>query len=270
MKKLSILLSALLIGGILTFVSCSKTGQTGPAGQNGANGAPGPILYGSITGNVLMVNQYGVSVTNAYTNGYILLKNSATNATVDSVFANTSGVYTINNIPTGTYNMYAMYTGYGMNETANIVITAETRPYDIKLAEIPDFNVISIADSVWNGKIKRDSGFVYIYGTIAPNDTGARTVLVFIGNTSATSSAPGTYSFTEGEVIPQGTSTYVFTVSLNTFFVNGFINGSPVYLAVYGAANNYTYGDYTNYTYGQTVYTAIGASPVSTGPLSLP
>lgn len=270
MKKLSILASTLLLGGIFIFVSCSKTGPAGPAGQNGATGPAGPLLYGNITGNVIMANQYGAAVTNAYTNGYILLKNSSTNATVDSVFANSSGAYTISNIPTGTYNMYAIYSGYGMSETLNIVITTNTRPYDIKLAAIPNFNVNMAVDSI--GLVKRDTNYAYVSGTIAQDNNGERTILLFVGNTTTTSSSPGSYLFIQTTTVPPGATTYSFAIPLLTIYNNGFTYGNPIYFAVYGAANDYDYGDYTNYTYGQLTYTAISANMVNAAPspLSLP
>lgn len=137
MKKLSILISTIIVAGMLVFVSCTKTGPQGPSG---ANGATGPIIYGTISGNVIMANQYGVAVTNDYTGGYILLKNSTTNATIDSVIANSSGQYAIGNVPTGTYNMECIYAGYGMNLHQNVEVNGNLQ-LDNKIAAIPNFNV---------------------------------------------------------------------------------------------------------------------------------
>jgi hypothetical protein len=274
MKKRTILFVSILITGVLSFTSCTKNGAEGPPGQNGANGTNGTNgtgLYGNITGNVIITNQFGIAVTNDYTAGYIKLVNSTSNAKVDSVVANSSGVYSIDSIPSGTYNMICVYPGYGMSETLNIVMTGGTRPYDIKLAAIPDFNVSTALDSIWNGVIKRDSGYVYIAGTITANDTSARTILVFVGNSSSVSSAPGAYNFVANLTIPPNASTYALTISLNTFYINGLEPNSTAYFAIYGAANNYAYGDYTNYTYGQIVYTAISSSAVTiTTPFIVP
>ncbi len=73
MKKLSILVSTLFIGGILLFSSCSKTGSQGPSGQNGANGSPGPVLTGNISGYVILSDQYGSPVTTNLKSAYVLL-----------------------------------------------------------------------------------------------------------------------------------------------------------------------------------------------------
>ncbi len=270
MKKLSILITSLLVGGIFVFTSCTKTGDQGPAGQNGATGATGPagpVLYGTIDGYVLMSNQYGIAVTNAYAHGYILLKNSTTNAVVDSVIADsTTGAYSMANVPTGTYNMYTMYSGYGLNLRQNLEFTGGTVLVDNKIAAIPTFTITGVSDS-----IRHRTSINYLYGTIAADPNGARTILVFVGSSSSTSANPGSYSFTDNVVIPADSTTFTVQTPLNTFYAAGFASGSTAYFAVYGAANNYTYGDYVDIATGQTVYTAISAAPFGTlGGVRLP
>jgi hypothetical protein len=264
MKKLSILVSALFIAGIFVFVSCSKTGPAGPAGENGATGATGPIIYGTISGNVLMTNIYGVPQTN-YSGGYILLKNAATNATVDSVDANaTTGAFAINNVPTGTYNMYCIYAGYGTNVHQNVEVNGNLQ-VDNKIAAIPTFTVSTASDS-----IRHRTNTNYLYGTITPDAGGARTLLVFIGNTASVSANPGSYVFTANTTIPADSTTFTITTNVDNFYANGFAYGSTAFMAIYGAADNYNYGDYTNYTYGQLYYSAISANPYSTVTITLP
>lgn len=266
MKKSSILFASLVIAGIMALTSCTKTGDQGPAGQNGANGTngatgpAGPILYGIITGNVIMNNEYGVAVTTDYAGGYILLKNSATNVRIDSVIANSStGAFTIDSVPTGTYNMYCFYAGYGENLHQNLEFTGGTLQVDNKIAAIPTFTINTAADS-----IRHRTNTNYLYGTITADPNGARTLLVFIGNSSATSALPGNYVFTDNVVIPADSTTFTITTPVNTFYSNGFAYGSTAYFAIYGAANNYTYGEYTDFANGQVVYTAISAVPYGT------
>jgi hypothetical protein len=261
MKKLSILLASFLTAGIFTLISCTKTGQEGPAGQNGATGATGPagpVLYGTITGSIIMDNIYGVQVTNDYTGGYIVLKNSATNATVDSVIADSAGVYTMSNVPTGSYNMYCVYSGYGVTQHQNLPFVSGTLQVDNKIAGIPTFTVSTAADS-----IRHKTSMNYLYGTITADPNGARTLLVFIGSTSSPTSAPGNYTFTDNVVIPADSTNFTITTPLVNFYANGFAHGSNAYFAIYGAANNYTYGEYTDFANGQTGYTAISANPYS-------
>jgi hypothetical protein len=264
MKKLSIVLSTLFVGGILVFTSCTKTGSQGPAGQNGATGATGatgptgPVIYGNVTGNVIMTNIYGVPQT-AYSGGYILLKNASTSALVDSTLPDAStGAFLISNVPTGTYNMYCIYPGYGMNVHQNVEINGSLQ-VDNKIAQIPTFTVSTASDSV-----RHKNNTNYLYGTIAPDPTGARTVLVFAGSTASTSAAPGTWTLIDNVVVKADSSNFTITTPLINFYGAGFAPGSTVYFAIYGAANNYNYGDYTNYTYGQLIYTAISAAPYGT------
>ncbi|HTB31921.1 MAG TPA: collagen-like protein [Bacteroidia bacterium] len=268
MKKLSIFLSTLFVGGILVFTSCSKTGSTGPAGSTGATGAsgpPGPVLIGNISGNVIMSNEYAAPVTNAYTTGYILLKNATTNATVDSVIASSTGQYNINNVATGTYNMLCIYPGYGLNMHQNVEFTGGTLLVDNKITALPNFNVTTAVDSL--GTSKRNVGNLYIGGTIPADNNGTRTILIFAGTSSSTSSNPSTFSFVTAKTIPQDSTSYNVTIALNTIYTNGFAYGNPVYFAVYGASDNYTYGAFTNFQYAQTVYTAISASAVPVTPV---
>jgi hypothetical protein len=255
MRTRSILLPvSLLVGGVLIFASCTKTGPQGP---QGATGPTGPIQYGTITGSVIMSNQYDAPVTNAYASGYIVLKNSTTNATVDSVFANaTSGVYTINNVATGTYNMECVYPGYGLNLHQNLEFDGGTLQADNKISAIPTFTVSAAQDTV-----RHKTATNYLYGSITADPNGGRTLLIFVGASPATSSAAGTYNFTTTLVIPADSANFTLTTALTTFYANGFTHGNTAYFAIYGASDNYTYGDYTNFTYGQTVYTAISAAP---------
>jgi hypothetical protein len=261
MKKLSILAGVLFIGGIFAFVSCTKTGAQGPAGQNGATGATGPtgpVIYGNITGNVIMTNIYGVPQT-AYSGGYILLKNATTNTLADSVLPDaTTGAFLISSVPTGTYNMYCIYSGYGMNVHQNVEVNGSLQ-VDNKIAQIPTFTVSTVSDS-----IRHKNNTNYLYGTIAPDPVGARTVLIFAGATPSTSAAPGTWSLIDNVVVKADSSNFTITTPLLNFYSAGFAPGSTVYFAVYGAANNYNYGDYTNFTYAQLIYTAISAAPYGT------
>jgi hypothetical protein len=272
MKKLSVLLSTLLVGGILVFVSCSKTGAAGPAGANGAagnTGASGPILTGSIAGTIVLSNQYGAAVTTNLQLANIVLKNSTTGATVDSVYANALGHYTIPNVQTGIYTMLCYYPGYGLNEHQNVAFTGGgTDSINNKLAQIPNFNVTTANDSIGT---KHDGvSTVYIYGNIAADAGGARTIIVFTGSTSTASASPSTYSFVTSKLVPADSSTYTISIPANTFYSNGFAYGSVAYFAVYGASNNYADGDYTNYADGQLVYTAISASAVAAPTVTLP
>ncbi len=275
MKKLSILASTLLLGGIIVFVSCTKTGPQGPSGQNGATGATGatgptgPVIYGTITGNVIMTNIYGAPVTNDYGGGYILLKNATTGIRVDSIVANAAtGAFAIDSVPTGTYNMFCIYSGYGENVHQNVEVNGNLQ-VDNKLSAIPSFNVTTAVDSL--GTTNRDKANLYIGGTIAADGNGERTILVFAGTSSSVASAPGTYSFLIAKTIPQDSTSYNFAIPLNTIYGNGFAYGSNVYFTIYGAANNYNYGDYTNYTYGQFYYSAITSTGVTVAPtITLP
>jgi len=262
MKKLSILASTLLIGGILIFVSCSKTGPAGPAGQNGATGPAGPVLTGNINGYVLLSDQYGITVTTNLKSAYVLLFDAHSGSRMDSVYADSTGFYNINYVQTGTYTMMTKMGGFGNCVHQNVGFTASTLQVDNKLSAIPTFTVTSV-DSI---KYIVKTGAVHIYGKIN-TDPRQRTLLVFVGNSNNVSPNPQDYVFASAQAVGENATTYDIPINFTTFADNGYMSGNTVYFAIFGASNNYTFGSFTDIPTSRTVYTAIANMPFSPPPM---
>ena len=107
MKKSHIFSSLLIISGTLLLNSCSKTGDTGPQGP------AGPAYTGSITGHIDLDNEYGDLQPTAACKSVRVILYNASNKVVDSVNADSTGKYIINNVVTGVYTMAFRDTGYG-------------------------------------------------------------------------------------------------------------------------------------------------------------
>jgi hypothetical protein len=261
MKKLSVLFSALLFGGILVFVSCSKTGSTGPTGAQGVPGAPGPVLTGNINGFVILSDQYGSPVTTNLKSANVLLYDAHTNMRMDSVYADSTGFYNINNVQTGTYTMVTKMGGFGNCVHQNVQFTASTLQTDNKLSAIPTFTVTSV-DSI---KYVVKTGSVTIYGKI-PTDARQRTLLVFVGNSNNVSPNPQDYVFASAQAVGENATTYTVSINFTSFADNGYMSGNTVYFAIFGASNNYTFGSFTDIPTSRTVYTAIANMPFGPPP----
>ena len=262
MKKLSILISSFFVIGIFVFDSCSKTGDAGPTGQTGATGPAGPVLNNTVTGYVFLYDAYGDPVTTGLSTAYALLYNTSTGALVDSITANAAGQYT-GNIQTGTYNLVGKCPGYGISETQNIVFTGGTRNYDIKFAAIPILYVATGYDSIGTNN-------VYIKGTVTTPNPRVTTLLVYVGTTSSVNaSIPSSYSFVVAGTIATNNTRFSIALPLSTIS-DYFAAGSNAYIAIYGAANNYTYGDYTDYASGNLVYTPISVTSFNPGSFIVP
>ncbi len=262
MKKLS---GYLLIAGILAFTSCTKTGQQGPAGANGSNGATGPAgptLTNTITGYVFLYDAYGDRVNTGDSTAYALLYNTANGAKVDSINANSAGLFT-GTVQTGTYNIVAKCPGYGNSVTQDVVFSGGTRTNDITFAAIPPLYAASGRDSI-------GAANVYIKGTLIAPNTRVTTLLVYVGTTSSVNATvPGSYSFVVAGNIAANATTYIIPLPLTT--LDAFFSaGATAYVAIYGAAVNYTFGDYTDYASRNIVYTPISATSLNPGSFIMP
>ncbi len=259
-KKLSILFSTLLFGGILLFTSCSKTGSTGPQGSQGAQGTPGPVLSGNISGFTILTDEYGSPVTTGLKSAYVLLYDAHTNQRMDSVYADSTGFYNVP-VQTGTYTMVTKMPGFGNNVHQNLEFTSSTLNVDSKLSAIPTFTITSVDSIKYNAK----NNMVNIYGKIN-SDTHQRTLLAFVGNANNVSPNPQDYVFTSAQGVGENATTFDISISFNVFADNGYMSGNTVYFAIFGASNNYTFGSFTDFPTGRTVYTAIAAMPFGPPP----
>jgi hypothetical protein len=256
MKKLHSLL--ILSSGILLFGACTKTGPTGPAGSAGS---AGPVLTGSITGHVILYDQYGSIMAASKAGARVVLYNSS-NAVVDSLNSDATGLYTINNVSTGIYTLAFRDTNFGQELHENLEFTGGgTLNVDGKMSRIPTFNITTMnVDS-----INHTTQNCVINCSIV-SDTRQRTLLVFIGNSASANSNPANFLFTFAQNVGAGKTTVVFNIPLGALYSAGFSSGSTTYFAIYGAASNYNNSSsYEDFNTTRNFYNAI--TPASYSPL---
>jgi hypothetical protein len=257
MKKLQVLF--LIFSGALIFNACTKTGPTGPAGANGSQGNPGPVLTGTITGHVILLDQYGSILGESKAGSRIILYNSAM-AVVDSLNADSAGVYTISNVSTGIYTLAFRDTNFGQELHENLEFTGGgTLNVDGRMSRVPNFNITIVnADSV-----NHATQNVVINCSVTAN-TRQRTFLIFVGNTAVTSSNPANYLFTFNQNLAANKIVITFNIPLGALYSAGLTSGSTAYFAIYGAASAYnSSSSYEDFNTTRNIYNAITTTSYS-------
>lgn len=264
MKKLSIVCVSLLLGGIVVFDSCTKTGPQGPAGPDGPTGPGGPSLSGTLTGHIDLYDEYGGQQYGNASAAKAYLYNATGTTVLDSTNADSAGIYTINNISTGDYTMLFTAPGYGYLERIPFQFVGGGTVYsDAKLSQIPDFFVSSVnADS-----INHITSNIIINCTLSSSSAKARELLVFIGSTSSVSSNPAIYLSVFPVTVGLNTTTVVIKIPLTEVYNSILVSGSVPYFAIYGATNGYNESsEYEDVNSGKIIYTALNATVFNTTP----
>jgi hypothetical protein len=264
MKIKNTLKSLMAIAIIATlFTSCAKDGATGPAGNNGANGAvgptgpTGPIATGNLTGFVKKFDQYG----NIYATGLSGVNVSTTGGATLSTTTDSTGKYAFSNISTGYYTINVTDTLFGPVQVNNFQFLggATVERGNTNISAIPNFVVTSLTfvDTVINGT---DSA-IEINGTLGTTDAYVRSVIIYVGSTISTSSAPANFQTYVNVNSKAGTNTFKTIIALNTLYDLGYIPTQTVYFAAYGIAADLTSSVYQDVVTGRNIFTAI--SPIA-------
>jgi hypothetical protein len=244
---------------IILLNACTKTGP------QGAEGTSGPSFTGSLSGHVILTNQYGIPVDTgiSYSSVRVVLYNS-NNSVVDSMNVKSSGIYSIPNVTTGIYTLAFRDTGYGqgLNEGFQYVGPGNLEIANKGLVHTPNFNILKvIVDSVYHSQ-----AVVSMLDTIAP-DTKARNIAIFIGANPAVSSAPANYLVVYNYTIPANTNKFTVKIPFTTIYDAGINSGSTAYFAIYGAGYLYaSSSEYIDYVTGRTIYNALSSTAVTTYP----
>jgi hypothetical protein len=263
MKKLFLL----SITCSLLFGACEQNSQ-GPQGVQGKQGPAGYSSPGTLTGHITLYNEYGDIQPEIASKSVRVILYNTSNAVVDSVNADSVGVYTITNIPEGDYTMAFRDSGYGQLLRIPFQLLGGGTIYaDEKLSHIPNYTFTITKDSI--KPLTNDTEVVIVFKVSAAPQN--RNLALFVGNNSLVSSTPGSYSevFTVG--IPEGDTTFSYTVAVNSLYTNSYITpGSIAYFVAYPAAFYYaSSSEYEDVVTGQTVYNALGSVGASANALKL-
>jgi hypothetical protein len=263
-KKTIIYLFAIAIIATL-FTSCAKDGAMGPAGTNGATGASGPtgatgstgpVYYGNMMGFVKKYDQYGNLITTGLSGTTVQLSGTATKTTS----TDSTGKYVFDSLPTGNYSFAYSAANFGSNQVQDFLYLGDSTALRgiTSISAIPNFNVANLA--IKDTVINTDSS-IFVTGTMNATDNVARTVMVFIGSTSGTSSSPANYIIAIPKTVNALATTFTITIPIATIYDAGFTIGTTAYFAAYGINSLYgSSSEYIDYTTGRTVYTAVSGS----------
>ena len=243
MRKIHLIpAAAICITSLLA--SCSKEGPSG------ATGPAGPSFSGGISGHVSLYDQYGSKVLSGLNTVQLSLNGAA------AVTPDASGYYSYA-ATTGDYNITAIASGYGSTKTNSFQYLADTLNRDIKLSAIPNFVPTSITAMPTTGAVVGDS-LVLMFTA----DTRARNCIIFVNNNSTVTSAPSGYLLAYTKGVPANATRLSVVIPAQDLYDAGFVSGSAVYFAAYGAP----VGDvsaYEDISTGRTMYTAVSTTSVT-------
>jgi len=135
MKKLFIILACLSL-----LVSCKKEDKKEPEPET-------PATTGNVNGKITHYDQFGKVYTSALNTATVSLE-----GTNFITITDTSGLYTLANVPAGTYTLLVKKPGCGLIKSENIFYKIEdTVRYNASVADIPAFTLNSAyaKDTSW-------------------------------------------------------------------------------------------------------------------------
>jgi hypothetical protein len=261
MKKT--ILAMACIATILYLSACKK----GDIGDPGAIGPKGPVLKGSLAGNIFLFDQYGTKIPVNLQGVTVSIEGSTLSAITDSL-----GKWHIDSLSTGVYTLNFSKAGYALakNQSLQFVGGGTVEIKNTSLLAVPSYQLsstITAKDSV--GIIAQTADTIakgiVISGTYTSNDTRPRSAVIFVNKTNAVSSLPSNYIFAEiknpfpvDKKNPNGTNFSIF-ISADELHNAGFKKGDTVYFIAYSAANGFnTLSNYQDYNTGRVIYNAIG------------
>lgn len=245
------LLPALFLASAVLFQSCKK-GDTGPAGPAGPTGPTGPSYTGSISGHVILYDQYGARMLTGLNAAQVALNGDGTSRSLN---ADTSGYYIFDSVKTGSYILAAQAAGYGSTEFSNLQYVLGQANRDIKMSAIPGFSPTGFtAYTTTSG-----SGDSLVLTFTA--DTRARNCIVFLNNNAAVYNLPSNYLIVYTKAIPANATRVIINVPKQDLVDAGFTSGQTVYYAAYGYVVN-DVSAFEDITSGKTVYNAVSTTPI--------
>jgi hypothetical protein len=232
------------------FVSCSKTGPTGPAG---ASGPAGPNLTGNLEGYVELYDQYGVLVSPANGVSVTVPGRSSTDTT------SATGMYTIHNLSTGTYELDFAKTGYGNAKVVSLNFVGGGTQYiqnHTAMAQPPSFTLSNVTLTVVGSQVTCSV-------TAASTDTKARKAILFLSNAPGVSSDPATYLGYTTVNIAANSANGAGTISNGTLNGAGIVSGNTLYVAAYPISGNTSASVYADIATGRQVFNNISGTALT-------
>ncbi len=152
--------------------------------------------------------------------------------TNNSTNSDSSGKWTLKNIPTGVYTLSFVKSGFSEFRYFNIVVDGNKSNdlSQITLAQIPQFTVNNIETFLTD-----DNTFVQINCSVSKYASQTRRVILFFDKLNESYINPQIYDFYSIDLtIPANENSGVLKIPIQRLILNGFSNGSKVYVAAYG------------------------------------
>ncbi len=248
------LISVVMVFAIsVLLASCAKEGPTGPTGP------AGPGYTGTISGHVMLYDQYGNRLLSNMDSARIMLHANPGNSIVFAgdtlVSPDIYGAYLYSNISTGQYYFTAADTGYGATNINYFNFLSGSLNVDIKLSAKPAFALTSVAyqDSV--------TGIDSLMISCTP-DPQLRSCVIFVNSSSSV--APGeSYVLSYVKNIPANATQITAIITKQELIDAGFVHDSLVYYTVFSHAFN-DQSVYEDQATGKNVYNAVSNPTVDT------
>jgi hypothetical protein len=247
MKKISFLA---LTACAAIFASCSKTGPAGPAG---ASGPAGPNLTGTLEGYVELYDQYGVLVSPASGVSVTIPGRTTTDTTT------ATGMFTISNLTTGTYELDFAKAGYGSTRAVSLNFVGGGTQYiqnHTAMAQPPSFTISNITLTTLGSQITCSV-------TASSTDTKARKAILFVSNTPGVSSSPANYLGFTTVNIAANSANGAGTISAGTLNGAGIVSGNTLYVAAYPISANTSASVYADIATGRQVFNNISGTAIT-------
>jgi F0F1-type ATP synthase membrane subunit c/vacuolar-type H+-ATPase subunit K len=245
MKKIQI--AAVFALAIISLSNCKKDAITGPTG---AQGPAGPILTGNLKGYITTWDEYGARILTSQAGDTVSIDGTSKKVITDS-----TGLYTIAGVSTGTYTISVTKPGFGINKLENLQFVGGGDTYrDIKIAQPSTSNVLMLNDSI--GPL---TGNITVYGTVF-SSFQTRTFIIFVGNSSSVSSLTSDYLVFNTKNVNPGATKVSFVIPKTDLYAAGFGVGTTAYFAAYGIGS-LTASSYEDFANGRTVFSTVSSTP---------
>ena len=246
---------------VLFFSACKK--QAGPQGPSGEAGANGTVTNGTITGRVVRYDEYGTLSNATWSNTSVSI-----DGTSFSTITDTTGSYTLNNVPAGVYTISYSKLNLANTKEQQISFPGNGKLYvNTSIADKATFNITGyVKDTIVSSVPQIRCNIAITTYTNSRNIT-----VIYSKVNSLTISNNLSYQYVEHfNTYPNSTNfqfgnTYIYN---NPAYNSIFPSGSVIYVKVY--PNNTQKSSYYDYPSGKYVYTGCGIPIATTFTLTKP
>lgn len=244
------------IRSIIAIMPILFTNCEGPSGPTGQTGPPSPVLTGTISGFVYLADPDTIYADHRGIE--IQIENTTFTTSTDS-----NGRWSIDELPTGTYNILISKNGFGYFKYTSVQFIGGGEYY-IGTRFLTSVPVLPVGlDSTITNPFA-----VIILGTLYEEipEADYHNVLIFFGLSDSVSSNPEYYKYMRSASISLGS--FSESININILKDIGFNSGDTIYITAFASISfyNYMFGGYVGYYYhryidtitGRYVYTHLG------------